>query len=129
MQYQCTECNHHFDDQTAYCEDWSKPEKSFGCPSCKSFFFKNTRSTLKQSVTLGVLSGGVLLPALILTITSLVQGNTTFMLYGAAILISGAGIIGLLPKVKTELRLAKQPTVLFEKVAYASSKKAEAQQA
>lgn len=128
MQYQCTECNHHFDDQSAYCEDWSKPEKSFGCPHCKSFFYKNTRSSLKQSIALGILSGGVLLPALILTITSLVEGNKPFIFYGAAILLSGIGVISFYPKAKPELKTVESKSQCTT-LQFAPAKQSETQQA
>lgn len=35
--YTCPICNSNFNDQSAHCEDWSVPHKSFGCPECKIF--------------------------------------------------------------------------------------------
>lgn len=41
--YQCTECQHVFNDHTAYCEDWQDKQKAFGCPECKAFYRKREK--------------------------------------------------------------------------------------
>ena len=44
-EYLCPKCNTEFDDRTLYCEDWRIKEKKFGCPHCKTFFYKSIETS------------------------------------------------------------------------------------
>lgn len=51
MNYQCGNCEHHFSEREALCDDWRVEEKAFICPACKSSLqrpdaFKNNWKTL-----------------------------------------------------------------------------------
>ncbi len=88
MSTKCIECGHKFSLREALCEDWRDPEKSFGCPNCKTFFKKELRPQYRYSIIVGLMSGGVATPAAMLLGDSLNNDNTKGLVLSGCILLS-----------------------------------------
>lgn len=63
MSIKCPECQRKFNYQTALCDDWRDPNKSFGCPHCGTFFVKDMNSTRRENLIPTIFIVGMMLPA------------------------------------------------------------------
>lgn len=89
--YQCSLCHTEFSDHDAYCENWKEPDKSFGCPKCKTMFRKIAPSHWRYKVAVTIYSSGALIPAVILGPDIIRKGDiTTLLLLGMLVLSSTA---------------------------------------
>ena len=57
INYECLSCGEKFDSTTLYCEDWRDPNRSLGCPNCKTFFKAEMRAKKWswQAITIGLI--------------------------------------------------------------------------
>ena len=93
MSHKCPGCARTFSAQQALCEDWRDPKKSFGCPHCGHFIYKDLRPNIRQSVAVGIMAGGIATPAVMLLGRGILGGDGLSLLYGAIILISCVAVL------------------------------------
>lgn len=93
MSSKCTECGYKFTLRSGLCDDWKDPNKSFGCPECRTFYVKDMKPKYKESVKQGLFIGGIMVPASSLILDYVIKnGDMLSLFYGSIILLSAIGI-------------------------------------
>ncbi|WP_445768400.1 hypothetical protein [Rheinheimera sp.] len=104
----CLECGHKFNDKTALCDDWNDPQKSFGCPHCRTFYLKDRKPSRRQGLKAGIIGGGIMTPSGMMIGRYFQSGDIMFLVFGVIILASVIGVIVLDDKQPAD-KLVKSP--------------------
>ena len=106
----CDACGHQFSNRDALCHDWQEPSKAFGCPSCHTFYEKE-EGELTPETRIGVLSGGVCVPALMIFTHGVLtdQYNLVYLSAGIVVSLIFVGIYPSLPFGKKLVRSSYMP--------------------
>ncbi len=88
LKTRCTACGNRFSDREALCEDWRDPERSFACPSCNTYFYRDVKSAGKIVLSVGLFSGGVAVPLIFLLNHSLRTADTYAAFLSGVVLLS-----------------------------------------
>ena len=89
----CKECSQMFCLEDALCDDWKDPNKSFGCPHCGTFYYKDMRPDYRNSTKSGIFAGGILVPASMTLGVGISTDQLQLVFLGSCIVLSTLVII------------------------------------
>lgn len=84
----CPNCSIRFSKRDALCHDWNDPQRSFGCPSCNTFYIKKKTRHLSQQTRIGIIVGGVMAPAMWIFWRGVVADEPQLTVYAGIIIVS-----------------------------------------
>ncbi len=105
----CPECAQKFTARTALCEDWTDPERSFGCPHCGTYFIKDMNPNRKQEWIETLFVVGMLLPAVNVLFRQLFHDADPFVVVNTLSIVIAAAVIIALKHPKLFSPLIKSP--------------------
>jgi CXXC-20-CXXC protein len=108
MEYSCEECGTKFSAHEAYCENWRETNKKFGCPNCKTMYYKRFNSRYLRNLIVSI-------PAILLI--AVLSGIKQAEIISYAQWVIGFGLIFLLALCTSYyLNLKKETIVKIHKV-------------